>query len=127
MEKPTVFVPHLAMRRMPDNSLEPVHDLTPCQRFGEMQVVFKLPLAPRGGGADAMAQHLIHAREMLRGFNDRDSIVATGDPAAIALVVMVAEKLNRGRVALLRWDRWSKAYQRLQLDLSNERRSDEEA
>jgi hypothetical protein len=38
-------------------------------------------------------------------FTDRDSVVAVGDPVAIAILTSAAADENAGRVAVLKWDR----------------------
>lgn len=119
MTTPTVYIPHVTMRRMPDATLAPVHDLSACEDYGNLSVVFDRPLAMNGDAREAM----IHAFEAMREFSDDDSIVATGDPAAIAVAAMVAGIINEGRIALLRWDRWSKTYQRIVFDVPKERKS----
>jgi hypothetical protein len=56
-------------------------------------------------------------RRKLRGFGDEDYLIAIGDPAAIGIACAVAASENRGRFKLLKWDRDSRAYFSIQVDV----------
>lgn len=108
-----VFVPYVTYKRGVDGSLAPVHDLSDLHKFGDLVEVFDRPVAA-GRQTEGMRQKVFGA---MQGFCDDDHIVALGDPAAIAIVAMVGMTLNGGRVSLLRWDRQSRTYEQLKIDL----------
>lgn len=60
-------------------------------------------------------------KEKLRNFSDDDYLIPTGDPSAIGIAFMVASENNRGRVKCLKWDRDSKSYIEVQIDLNYRR------
>lgn len=49
-------------------------------------------------------------KDKLRNFCDNDYLVAVGDPSAIAMAGAIACQANRGKFNLLKWDRDSKQY-----------------
>ena len=60
-------------------------------------------------------------KEKLRNFSYEDYLIPTGDPAAIAIASMIAGEANMGRVKMLKWDRDSKNYIEIQIDLNYRR------
>lgn len=114
---PRVFIPSMAVRKTPDGVVVPVYDFSQCNKYGDVRIIFTRGLA----SADDIEHAIMIGSNVLEDFCDDDSIVATGDPAAIGLAVMFASRNNDGRVAMLRWDRYSRNYQRIILDLSRER------
>jgi len=53
----------------------------------------------------------------LKDFTEDDFILATGDPAAIAIAVAAAAMVNNRYVNLLKYDRHSEIYYNLKMDL----------
>lgn len=49
---------------------------------------------------------------------DTDSVLATGDPIALAAVVMVASMLSCGRLRLIRWAPYNETYQPFDMVIS---------
>lgn len=89
------------------------HNYLPAADFGELTMVFpghqQLAFSPQPA--------IRHAREKLRGFTDEDYLLASGDPALIAIVCVVAADINMGRFKLLKWDRQEGIYYSLALDI----------
>ena len=49
-------------------------------------------------------------RRKLKGFGADDWLLAMGDPAIIGVAFAIAADANRGRVGLLKWDKFEKTY-----------------
>ena len=49
-------------------------------------------------------------RRKLKGFCEDDWLLAMGDPAIIGVAFAIAADANRGRVGLLKWDKFEKTY-----------------
>lgn len=109
----TVYVVQNAHRRdMATGALVPVHDLTPALRYGELR--YLLPPGP----VLLSTEHAVKAlKQQLAEFTPDDYLLCIGDPSAIALVSMVASTVTAGRVKLLVWDKPSKAYIPVPIDL----------
>lgn len=58
-------------------------------------------------------------KNKLKDYGDADCILAAGDPAAIGIACAVAAAMNDGYVAILKYDRQSNKYYRVQLDLGS--------
>ena len=56
-------------------------------------------------------------RDKLKDYNDDDYIVSVGDPSAIFVAAMVLSELNRGKCNLLKWDKQSKSYIKVSIDI----------
>jgi hypothetical protein len=48
--------------------------------------------------------------DKLRNFSDNDYLVPTGDPSAIAIAGAIASRNNSGRMKILKWDKESRRY-----------------
>jgi len=49
-------------------------------------------------------------RRKLKDFSDKDFLLLSGDPVAIALATCIACSYNKGRIKFLRWDRQLEVY-----------------
>lgn len=100
-----VYVVQIPRSRAPNGSWRE-WDITPAQIYGELTS----PLIDRTG-ASLHTQHTVQAlRKLLADYSDEDSLLAIGDPAAIAVCAAIAADANRGVIAVLRWDRRTKSY-----------------
>ena len=107
---PTVYIPQETVRRNANGDFEPVYDLSPALSYGSLEVLrSSMPV-----GIDEDLIGLLRGK--MKEFGDDDYIVAIGDPAVIAAAIMVASRINNGRVKLLRWDRRTRQYLTTQLD-----------
>jgi hypothetical protein len=85
--------------------------LEPARRFGRL-----VPLLPTI--LTWPYPHVMRVlREALKDFDDEDHIVLIGDPVAIGMSVGVALAHNAGRAKVLKWDRLSRNYEPVQIDL----------
>lgn len=90
------------------------NNLLPAARFGELKTL--LP---------ARLQIQLDATEAIDAIEDKlckmlpdDCILAAGDPAAIGIAVTVAATYNNGLVNILKFDRQTNDYYKVQLDMS---------
>lgn len=91
----------------------PLFDLTPAAQFGEIEILLKqnqsfVDPAPLVG---PLFQKLLH-------FGNDDYILPTGDPTMIALVASLCSCINGGRFKVLKWDKKTRAYYPVQIDIS---------
>ena len=113
----TVYVVQSPMRRSPTSGeLEFMHDLTPARVYGELSIL--LPSGPVLIDPEPAIRTL---RDKLKDFTDLDSLLCMGDPVAIAAAASIVSDVNRGVVPLLVWDRTSKLYNRIRVDICKSR------
>jgi hypothetical protein len=93
----------------------PRFDLTPAKKFGDVE--FLLDWSETTDLRGKEAELIQKLRQRLDGFSDRDYILFSGDWAAMALAVTLALEINDGRAKCLQWDRDTREYRILQLDL----------
>ena len=82
-------------------------------RFGDL-----IPLLPPGRQitlSSAPVTKLL--KNKLKDFNDKDFLLAMGDPVAIGIASMVAGEVNNGKVNMLKWDRENQCYYNVPIDL----------
>jgi hypothetical protein len=104
MERPKVFVVQEVFRKN-DNGLVPAFDLTPAAAFGEIRTI--MPSGWNGIGTSE-AEHIM--QQKLKDFKQADYLLPLGDPVLIMLAGMVAGMKTAGYVQVLKWDRKTKAY-----------------
>lgn len=56
-------------------------------------------------------------RDKLRSFTDEDYIVSVGDPTGIFAAAMILGDINNGKCKLLKWDKESRRYICVQMDI----------
>lgn len=115
-----VFVVQVPRRKDPATNEWIEYDISVASAYGMLQE----PLFGRQGAEFTTAPAVARVRTALKDYCDEDSILALGDPAAIALVAAVAAQYNRGRFAILRWDRTTRQYIRLSFDTKGNKRND---
>lgn len=86
-------------------AMVPVHDLSPALHYGTLKF-----LMPPGPVLLSTEHAMTSMKQQLADFSDRDYLLCVGDPAVISLASMVASSINNGVVNLLVWDRQSKTY-----------------
>lgn len=86
-------------------------DISPATEHGEIQP----PLFP---GKLSFYTHtdVIEVGKLLKDFGPDDSILAIGDPAAIAMSAILAAEANQGSISVLRWERKRGGYVRITFD-----------
>lgn len=78
---------------------------------------------PRGNVALSPAPTMDKLREKLKDFSDKDYLVCAGDPTCLAMAAIIAADRNRGKVTMLKWDKISKGYIEVRIDLYNRKES----
>lgn len=103
---PRVFAPQVPSRYDSATRLWiPTMNLEPAHRYGEV-VVMLPPNANRLHTAPLIAA----MREQMADFNDRDCLIAVGDPTLIAAAALIAARKTGGVVRMLKWDRMAGDY-----------------
>lgn len=89
------------------------YDLTPARHFGDL-----VECLPPGNIPREISVTVARLKEVLGDFRvAEDYLLAIGDPIAIALAVLVADRVARGGVRLLKWDRRASHYIPYSLDI----------
>lgn len=88
------------------------YDISVASVYGALQP----PLFDRMGAEFTTAPAVARIRSELKNYDDEDSILALGDPAAIAVTCTIAANNNFGRFSVLRWDGRTRQYVRLIFD-----------
>lgn len=104
----------------------PMHDLTPARVYGDLKVLIQ------SNNIGIAIQPLVaQLRSQLRGFSDDDYLLTVGDPVAIGVATAIAAEMNRGRVNILKWDRQTRQYVAVDVNIrmskSQERRLDSQS
>ena len=82
-------------------------------RFGDL-----IPLLPPGRQITLSSSPVVRLlKNKLKDFNDKDFLLAMGDPVAIGIASMVASDINNGKVNMLKWDRENQCYYNVYIDL----------
>jgi hypothetical protein len=96
-------------------------DFSQAMEYGELHICLassKAMVFTPGPMVDELTQ-------VLRKFNDEDSLLCTGDPSAIAIAAAIAATNNRGKFALLKWNSKVRKYYRIEVDLYPHKRRSE--
>lgn len=107
-----VFVVQLPRRRNPRTGEWEEYDISVASVYGMLQQ----PLFDRKGAEFTTAPAVAKLKSELKDYCDDDSVLALGDPAAIAVTAVVAAEMNRGKFSILRWDGRTRQYVRLEFD-----------
>lgn len=114
--KPRVFVVQQPLK-LERGQWKPIFDITPAKAFGDLRFI---TLRPGNIYLDTLPTIIDHMRSVLKDFSERDFLLPTGEPVAIAAAAMIAAQVNFGRLKLLKWDRRSSSYQVVQIDIRPE-------
>lgn len=90
----------------------PVMDFRRVIEYGEPIVILptgRVSLTP-GPTIDALT-------EALKNYTDDDYLVSVGDPTAIFVAAMIVGDRNNGKVNLLKWDKVSRQYIKVVIDI----------
>lgn len=84
---------------------EPVVNLMPAAKFGDLDVLFD------GNHHELLTGPTVRVlKNKLRNFSDEDYILPIGNPVLIGIVTAMAAKSNVGKVKVLNWDREGRCY-----------------
>lgn len=90
------------------------YNLTSAQSFGELKTLLPTRMQLQLDAGEAVTT----LSDKLVEFNDEDSLLCIGDPAAIGIAIAIATFYNSGRVNILKFDRQANSYYRLEVDLT---------
>lgn len=90
-------------------------NLIGAQKFGELKTLLPMRVQIHINSSDAV--NTMH--KSLADFNDTDSILAIGDPAAIGIAAAVAAGYNDGIIHILKFDRQTNEYYRVAIDIGS--------
>lgn len=93
-------------------TMVPIMDFRNVLPYGEPVICL-----PGGNLALAPGPTIDSLRDKLRNFTDDDYIVSVGDPSAIFMAAMIVGERNNGRVKLLKWDKRSSCYIKVEIDV----------
>lgn len=114
MKKPRVFVTQSPPVRREGNTLRPLFDLAPAERFGELIYLAGKDDVDEGSEASLMWG----MRRKLTDFDpERDYILPIGQTVCMVVGVALALERSEGRVRIMQWDKRMKAYEVFVLDL----------
>lgn len=117
MIHPRVFVVQQPVRRLPGGGdWVPAFDISPAKKFGRIEFVLLKP-GNISTEEDRFETILNHVRNAVKNYSDADFILPTGEPVAIAMVCMCAAQANNGRIRLLKWDKFSHAYETVNINI----------
>lgn len=115
MVKPRVFVTQRVRRRNPDTGLmEDTMNFDRASEYGEVILCL-----PHGRVSLTPGPTVFSLKQVLKDYCDNDYIVPTGDPSVIAMVGAIASNNNFGRFNILKWDKISRSYIAIAVDLFN--------
>ena len=113
----TVYLIQSTKRRDPSTgALVDKFDIHKATRYGEV-----VELLPGGPVVTSAAPMVTTLRHKLRGFGDGDYLLALGGPAEIGAATAVASSMNAGRVTMLVWDKPTRDYIPVRLDVHGQR------
>lgn len=108
-----VFVVQIPRRRDKRTGEWVQFDISVASVYGTLES----PLFGEKGAEFVTAPGVSILRSRLKDFSDDDTIMAIGDPAAIAAACAVAADMNRGRFSVLRWDGRTRQYVKLDFNI----------
>ena len=118
MPRGKVYITQDVLKRDKETGIMmPTMDFRKALEYGDLEVC--LPEGRLGLVPGPTIQML---KAKLRDFCDDDYIVAVGDPSVVAMVGAICSEVNMGRFKMLKWDRDSKQYISVSIDLFNRRK-----
>lgn len=115
--RPTCYIVQEPVRRdTSSGELVPLMNFKRVLEYGEPVVCL-----PPGVLLLSPAPTTRKLRESLKNFTEDDYLVAVGDPTAIAVAGAICAEVNQGRLKMLKWDKPTKRYMTVQIDLHPER------
>ena len=90
----------------------PGRNIIPARQYGELCL-----LLPEGDVVLSPGPTTRRLQRALKDFGDQDYLLLMGDPVAIGLACAVASDINQGRFKLLKWDRQSRVYYPVEVNL----------
>ena len=91
------------------------HNISSALDFGNIVTI----LPPNAQVAFSVTPTIRRACRVLEDFGEEDYLLFIGDPAAMAIVSVIAAQKNNGRFKCLKWDKRERRYIPIQLDFNN--------
>lgn len=110
---PKVFITQEPMRRDQNGSLVPIMDFRKALEYGDPVVCLSNPKI-----AFTPAPMVQALKKVLKDYTDDDYLIAVGDPSAIATAAAICARNNLGRFNLLKWDKVSHRYIKVEINLN---------
>ena len=120
VKRGTVYITQEVMKRdFATGNFIPTMDFRKALEYGSLEVC--LPLGRVSLTPGPTVQIL---SSKLRNFCDDDYLIAVGDPSVIAMAGAIAANNNMGRFKMLKWDRDTKQYIAVSVDLWHRTRTE---
>lgn len=84
---------------------KPVKSVSEAAIYGKLEVLIE-----QNNVGVAIAPVIRELKQKLINFSDDDYLLPIGDPVVIGLATTIAARSNRGHVKMLRWDRQTRQY-----------------
>ena len=111
--RPRCFIVQEVRKKDPSTGdMVPVMDFRKVLEYGDPVI-----LLPNGRVGFSPGPTIDSLRDKLRDYSDNDYLVSVGDPTAIFAAAMVVGDINNGRCNILKWDKDSKQYICVQMDI----------
>ena len=108
-----VYVIQEPLKRNPrTGEMETFMDLTPAAAYGDIEIVLS-----RGSTVLSPGPMIHELKRKLSRFTKDDFLLLIGDTGAIAAASMVASNVTGGQVKILKWNRDTKSYISLKLEV----------
>ena len=105
-------MPKVYVSQKPQDRGADTIDISTAAEYGELHYMF-----PPTTNMRVVSMPLVQAaRRQLKDYCDDDSILAIGNPVFMAVACAIAADMNRGRFAVLVWDRLQRTYIRYRLN-----------
>jgi len=110
---PKVYIIQEPLKRNPrTGEMEAFMDLSPASAYGDLEIVLS-----RGSTVLSPGPMIHELQRKLNGFTKDDFLVCIGDTGAIAAAVMVASRITGGSINILKWNRDTRSYISLKLEV----------
>lgn len=109
---PRVFIPQLPSRYERGVGWVPTVNIDPARSFGEIVVL----MPPEAGRMqpDELRALLLRSLETI---TPNDWLLTTGDPVLMGITMVIAARQLNGLLRILRWDRQSRTYEPVEIQV----------
>lgn len=110
-KRPRCFIIQEPTKRT-EKGVVPIMDFRPVLEYGEPVICL-----PPGRVGFTPGPTIDNLREILRDITPDDFLVSVGDPTAMFVAAMIVGDLNNGICKMLKWDKNSKRYIEVNIDI----------
>lgn len=90
-------------------------DFSDALQYGDLELLTKTDEQNNISTSEIISK----IKERLKKFKLDDYLLLSGDPAIIGIAFVLAARLNRGKVNILKWDRLEERYYPVSIDFTN--------